>query len=518
MVRSVAERRLAGELGGPDAGSPSAAAYEVRLAGARAAVLGRLWRGLVHDPLPWVTRREVLPDGVVLRLADGRRLAGPPCDPWATGPGVAALELAGRTYDHPGLLMAALDVPYGAEFAAELDDSAASLALSRTAVPPTGSPARSWEWEQRAPDGHPYHPGCRSRPGFTAGEQLAYAPEHGPLVPLELVAAGDALVTGDWPEWLRTGAGGRTVLVPAHPWQVRHVLARREGAPRTAGVLEARPLLALRTLAPVDGDLPHVKTSLSARLTSSVRDISEYSVRNAAVVSRLVEEVAERLDGRLHITRTLAAAAAPAPDLAAMLRESPDRYADAAAGERVIPVGCLPAFPPAADPEWRASFAALALDVGLRMLALGVALEAHGQNLLVVVDARGLPVRLVYRDVADIRIGPARLAGHGLTAPALTVRQQTDDPLVLRRKLFGGLVSGALGPLAGDSAGLGRILGGALERLEGAPDAPEGFAAELAALRSDPLPVKALTLMRLSKPGSGDVWTGLPNPVRERGA
>ncbi|MYR59319.1 IucA/IucC family siderophore biosynthesis protein, partial [Streptomyces sp. SID625] len=74
---------------------------------------------------------------------------------------------------------------------------------------------------------------------------------------------------------------------------------------------------------------------------------------------------------------------------------------------------------------------------GLGLLELGVALEAHGQNLLVVLSASGAPVRLVYRDLADIRVSPARLARHGIAVPALPERNLTDDPAALRRKLFG---------------------------------------------------------------------------------
>jgi hypothetical protein len=37
---------------------------------------------------------------------------------------------------------------------------------------------------------------------------------------------------------------------------------------------------------------------------------------------------------------------------------------------------------------------------------------------------------------------------------------------------------------------------------------------DLVALRDRPLPVKALTLMRTSPEGSGDLWTELPNPLR----
>uniref|UniRef100_UPI0028680331 IucA/IucC family C-terminal-domain containing protein n=1 Tax=Streptomyces sp. WELS2 TaxID=2749435 RepID=UPI0028680331 len=144
------------------------------------------------------------------------------------------------------------------------------------------------------------------------------------------------------------------------------------------------------------------------------------------------------------------------------------------------------------------------LTVGLRLLDLGVALEAHGQNLLVVLAADGTPLRLVYRDLADIRISPARLSRHGITPPAVTGRLITDDPTVLRRKLFGSLVSGALAGTAGSAQSLATALEEALPDLPPTPDLP--------ALREDPLPTKALTLMRLSPTGAGDLWTELPQP------
>ncbi|MFJ5549488.1 IucA/IucC family protein [Streptomyces sp. NPDC093225] len=504
MFQTAAEVALADELQvvRPDLVAPYAAA----LPGARASVLGRLWRGLVHEPVPWVTGREPVRDGLVLRLADGRRLYGPVQDPWATGTALKAVELDRAAYAHPARLLHALGVPYGEGFAAELDGSAASLALSRTAPVAAGRPGASWEWEQRVVDGHPYHPGCRSRPGFTAAEQLAYAPEHRPVVRLPLVAAREAAVTGTWPDALRDGPA---VLVPVHPWQAAHVLP----GPVRGPALPARPLMALRTLHAQASELGpgvDVKTALSARLTSSVRDISAYSVANAAVLSDFVEGLAARLDGplagRLHITRTLGAVGAPAPDLAAVLRESPDRYADRAAGESVVPVGSLGAVVPAGRRlEWLTGYAELVVGVGLRLLELGLALEAHGQNLLVVLDARGEPRRLVYRDVADTRISPERLARHGIAVPALTERQRTDDPVALRAKLFGSLVTGALGPLAGDAQTLGALLEAALATVPDGPDA--------AALRTQPLPAKALTLMRLGPPGTGDVWAALPNPL-----
>ncbi|MDT6984228.1 IucA/IucC family protein [Streptomyces lusitanus] len=483
-------------------------AYTGALPGARAAVLTRLWRGLTHDPLPWVAGRAGGRSGVVLRLADGRRLEGPPADPYATDDRVSAVRLDGTEYDDPARLMADLAVPHSGSFAAELAHSAASLALSRAGQrnlegPGDAAPVRDWEWEQRVVDGHPFHPNCRSRPGFSVAEQLAYGPEHRPVVELGLlpVPARECLVSGVWPEWLREGD---RVLVPVHPWQAAHVLKRAgEGAraahPPMARTLAAHPLMALRTLALPEG--PHVKTALSARLTSSVRDISLGSVAASAALSDFGQAVAERTDGLLHVTRTLGAVAAGSPDLTALLRESPEAYAGP--GERVVPVAALAT---TGLPRSPARLARLALTAGLRLLDLGVALEAHGQNLLVVLSPDGEPVRLVYRDLADLRVSPARLARHGVPVPDVPDRMVTDDAVALRRKLFGSLVAGALAGTAGSGAALRAALEDAVR------DLPR--TADLAALLDEPLPAKALTLMRLSPGAADDRWADLPNPLR----
>ncbi|MFI5684373.1 IucA/IucC family protein [Streptomyces sp. NPDC051636] len=471
--------------------------YTAGLPGARAAVLTRLWRALAHEPLPWITRRVHGARDLTVRLADGRRLRGPRADPYATDAYVTVVHLDGVAYDDPARLMTDLAVPHAAAFAAELGHSVASLALSRAGRPehPKEWPERGWEWEQRVVDGHPFHPNCRSRPGFSVAEQLAYGPEHGPVVELGTVPvpARECLVTGAWPDELRDG---ERLLVPVHPWQAAHVLERPYD-----GWSGAHPLMSLRTLALPGG--PHVKTALSARLTSSVRDISVYSVGVAATLSAFAEDLAARTDGLLHVTRTLGAVTASTPDLAAVLRESPQVYA--APGEHVLPVAALAATDLPNSPSWLADFARLALTVGLRLLELGVALEAHGQNLLVVLSPSGAPLRLVYRDLADIRVSPARLTRQGITPPELTGRLVTDDEAALRRKLFGSLVAGALAGTAGSGPALGAALQTAVRDLPPTPD--------LAALREAPLPAKALTLMRLSPETPGDLWTALPSPL-----
>ncbi|MFE1023684.1 IucA/IucC family protein [Streptomyces sp. NPDC058818] len=490
-----AEAEVADELAAVRPGL--AARFTAELPGARAAVLSRLWRAFAHEPLPWIAGREPAREGLVLRLRDGRRLAGPAADPYRTDDYVRVVRLDEVPYDDPARLMTDLAVPHSAGFAAELGHSAASLALSRAGREnhPDEWPDSDWAWEQRVVDGHPYHPGCRSRPGFSVAEQLAYAPEHGPVVGLGLVPvpAAECLVTGGWPRDLRDGA---EVLLPVHPWQAAHVLKRG-----CDDQLAAHPLMSLRTLAVPGG--PHVKTALSTRLTSSVRDISIASIAASATVSSFGEDLAARTDGLLHVTRTLGAATAHSPDLASVLRESPQAYG--APGEYVVPVAALATTGLPRSPAWLASFARLALTVGLRALELGVALEAHGQNLLVVLSPAGDPLRLVYRDLADIRVSPARLARHGVPAPELPARMLTDDATALRRKLFGSLVGGALAATAGSGAALGAALEGAVRELPHTGD--------LSALCAATLPVKALTVMRLTPERTGDIWTVLPGPL-----
>lgn len=490
-----AEAEVAAELA--DVRPELASRYAAEVPGARAAVLTRLWRALAYEPLPWIERREPGRQGLTLRLSDGRRLHGPHADPFATAAYVTAVRLDEMSYDDPARLLTDLSVPHDTSFVAELGHSVASLALSRAGQDAHSKewPTRDWEWEQRVVDGHPFHPNCRSRPGFSVAEQLAYGPEHRAVVTLGLVPvrADGCLVTGEWPEGMRDG---ERLLIPVHPWQAEHVLKR----PYEGG-MPGHPLMSLRTLALPEG--PHVKTALSARLTSSVRDISVYSIGLSATLSDFAETLAARTDGLLHVTRTLGAATADSPDLAAVVRESPQVYAGP--GERVVPVAALATTELPESPAWLAEFTGLALTVGLRLMDLGVALEAHGQNLLVVLSPNGSPVRLVYRDLADIRVSPARLARHGIPVPELTGRIVTDDVTALRRKLFGSLVAGALASTAGSGAALRAALEAVVRDLPGTVD--------LAALRDEPLPTKALTLMRLSPGLPGDQWAQLPNPL-----
>lgn len=328
--------------------------YTAALPGARAAVLTRLWRALVHEPLPWIAHRGGSAGESLLRLRDGRRLHGPRADPYATTAYVTDVRLDGVAYDDPARLMTELAVPHGAGLAAELGHSVASLALSRAGQEPGPAslqepgewPEHDWEWEQRVVDGHPYHPNCRARPGFSVAEQLAYGPEHRPSVRLGLlpVPADECLVSGEWPRELRDGT---RLVIPVHPWQAAHVLKRSCEQEATA-----HPLMSLRTLALCEG--PHVKTALSTRLTSSVRDISVGSIAASAALSAFAETLTAHTDGLLHMTRTLGAATANSPiwrPCCGSRRACSGRPANTSSRSPPSPV---PIFPPP-GPGWRSS-------------------------------------------------------------------------------------------------------------------------------------------------------------------
>jgi siderophore synthetase component len=99
------------------------------------------------------------------------------------------------------------------------------------------------------------------------------------------------------------------------------------------------------------------------------------------------------------------------------------------------------------------------------VLERGVALEAHGQNTLIVLkDYR--PHRILYRDFGGVRVSRSRLKQDiGLIGDL-----PSDDPHELRTKLA-------------------------------------------AAALNDPLPVKATTAMRLATDPLDDLWAYLDNPL-----
>src|SRR5690349_18634392 len=205
--------------------------YDAAVPGARAAVLARLLGALDREPLPGVTGRcrEATGGTGRVTVTGGRALRFPAAAaaPFAVGePGLAAEVTAGpdrsrHTIDDPAALARALwpdsDLP------AELDNSAANLALARAARPDTapdlataaGDPDGGGRLEQLVTDGHPLHPCCRTRGGMTVADVLAYGPEHRPVIRLRRLRVPADRWYGDAPP-----------VLYAHPWQARRLRER----------------------------------------------------------------------------------------------------------------------------------------------------------------------------------------------------------------------------------------------------------------------------------------------------
>ena len=504
------------------------------ITGARAAVLARLWGAFARESLPGIRARTTAGDTLRVDLGHEQELSGPAraAELFALPPPGFALSLDGQRYADPAALVAALDLgPHTARLAAELADSVANLALARAAQPaPDGGPPALVRFagdgladlEQCVVDGHPVHPLCRTRLGLSHAEVRAYAPEHHPVVALRVCEVPER-------DWLTTGAGLPPRLL-VHPWQADHVLDRYPALKPTGELVPARPLMSLRTLA-LDADPRwHVKTAVDVQMTSAVRTVSPAAVRNGPVVSALLAGLGARAG--LGVLREVAAGAMlvdgqPCRSLAMVRRRVPVPPKEAA----LLPLAALAAPSPATGRpllaeavalgypgrpmEFAAALVRLLLPPLLRLLHQGVALEAHGQNTLVLLRG-GRPAGIWYRDVGGVRLSPARL---GEAAPSLHGDLATDDPGVLRTKLLAALTV-VLGELA---ATLTREYGtapAALWRLAGrvARDTfarlPDGYG-DADALFGPTLPVKATTAMRLAADPLADLWTTVPNPLAD---
>ncbi|MFE4967403.1 IucA/IucC family protein [Streptomyces sp. NPDC056660] len=510
----------------PDLAEPFAAAFP----GARATVLGRLWGALAREPLPGVTVRQREADTLVVTLRNGDRLTAPDrcAQRFARTPEDFTVSGPAGPVRGPAHLLARLGLSGSAvdRLAAELDNSVVNLALARAANPGRpGRPRDSADAEQAVVDGHPQHPCCRTRTGMSVAEVLAYAPEHHPVVELALlpVPADRWQSAGTWPAELRDGD---TFLVPVHPWQRDHVLTRHRDLAVTARTIPARPLLSLRTLAPV-AELPgcHIKTALDVQVTNYRRTISPAEVADGPALSELVAAVIDKagFGDSLRVLRELGGGAVrvggrASDSLSAMLRESTDSHLGD--GEIAVPLTAVHATGGAVvtgDPvRWLRDVATLVLPPALTLLSMGVALEAHGQNTLVVLRD-GKPVRVLYRDLDGVRVSPRRLAACGFTLPPLAGTRAGDDPDALRTKLFGALVSGVFSELIDVLARTRAIDPGTL--WETVAEAGRRTYAELpdhgdeAVFFGDTLPLKATIAMRLADDPGKAQWIAIPNPL-----
>jgi siderophore synthetase component len=513
--------------------------------GARAAVLARLWGALVREPIPGVLSRQRFGDDILLTLASGQRIIGAAAyaEPFAAPPPDLHVTMEAGRFNDPAALLRSLILPGDtARLATELDQSVEYLALARAGQPEpepeqemvltrlAGRADGLARLEQSVVDGHPLHPCCRTRLGMSPAEVLAYAPEHRPTVHLEVFTVPSR-------RWLTTGAGLPPSL-PVHPWQREHILGNYPFVKAAGGTIPARPLMSLRTLMSVSDPSRHYKTAIEVQMTSAVRIVSPAAVRNGPLLSSMLISLAADLG--LEIWPEPAAGAVlgddgePLRDLAVSTRKATLPQPD----EVILPIAALAA-PSATDGRplireavtlgygghpagFLADLAGLLLPPLLTLLHRGVALEAHGQNVLVTLQ-HGRPTRLSYRDMGGLRVSPERLRRHNFDPPRLFGDVVTDDPAELRAKALASAITVALGePIAVlsreyhlDPQQLWRIV---RERAEAIyVHLPPSSAADAKAVLSDPLPVKATTAMRLAAQPLHDIWATIDNPLAAQG-
>ena len=318
--------------------------------------------------------------------------------------------------------------------------------------------------------------------------------------------------------WFAVDAPPRLLM---HPYQHDLLMGRYPFLSTVEREVPAHPLLSLRTFALAGDPSTHVKTAVDIQMTSAVRVVTPASIHNGRTLSLLLSDPRLRVPGLEVLTETGGGAVIvdgePDPHLA-MLRRT---VSPLPTGDLTLPLAALAApslstgAPLVTEIVERGyggdqlafveALATVLLPPVFALLQRGVALEAHGQNLLGVVRGHRL-IGLRYRDFGGVRVSAARLRQHGVEPPQLGGDIPTDDPEVLRTKVFASVVSTVLSQLIalldGDEA-WPRVA--AVARTIDGPDAPYLF--------TDTLPLKATTAMRLAERPIDDIWCTITNPM-----
>lgn len=362
------------------------------------------------------------------------------------------------------------DDAYLHRFLEELARTHCNDALAQAARPPEPLRGASYDVvESRLPDGHPYHPCYKSRIGFTPAENGVYGPEFGNRVsPVWLAVHRDLAVTtvsarvtpgavleasikSQRPEFdaVMRALGAQPEdyhLLPVHPWQWQAVVLPGFAAELAdarliyLGTAQRRyaPQQSIRTLADATQPAAYsLKLALSIRTTSTARTLAPHTVRNAPPISDWLQALAGG-DAYLrdHATVLLGevmgtvvdipeadSPAATCGALACIWRESLHGFLKP--GEAAAPFSALAHIDNDGEPyitDWIGRYGVVRwlrrlLEVSVPpvvhfLVAHGIALEAHAQN-MVLIHRDGWPNRVALKDFHD----GIRFARTTLTAP-----------------------------------------------------------------------------------------------------
>jgi siderophore synthetase component len=337
------------------------------------------------------------------------------------------------------------------EFLDQIDSShrtvAAALATREVAAQAHGLPDYLAS-EQSLLFGHRFHPTPKARTG-DADVWQSYAPEAGASFPLRHLAVREDLIAEESAETDATAvldaersdvpAGYR--LLPAHPWQyemlrehrpLREALGRDDILDLGPGDREYAATASVRTL--FDGD-SFLKFSLNVRITNCLRKNASYELAGAVALTRLLAPALAELECRFPGSAMLRepayrSLALPGPDgtpdrallegFGVIVREGLSRrllpgttplLAAAVADEYPTSAAHISRLLDGAGPEaavdwWKAYLRLLVPPVLSAYFDHGLVLEPHLQNVLICVDADGMPAQVLFRDLEGTKLVP----------------------------------------------------------------------------------------------------------------
>jgi siderophore synthetase component len=353
--------------------------------------------------------------------------------------------------------------------------------------------------------GHPRLVLNKGRVGFSANDRDRYAPEAGREFPLRWFAVHrehasfrcvaelteERLLTeelGDQLAELRAPLSDPAsyVLVPVHPWQADEILGTLYAGELAEGVVvplgesvdRYRPHQTIRTMANMTR--PHrrdVKTAVSVRNTLVYRGLAAAATLAAPAVTTWLRDVSAGdplLAGkyRFELLGEVASVSVRHP-LLGHLGELPYRFhetlgalwrepirARVSQGERAISFAALPYRGPDGEAvlvrliresgmdtgEWMGRVLDLLLTPLLHwLLRYGVGFCPHGQNLILIADERGVPLRVAIKDFAQgVDLLDEELPEYAALAPEANADMLRWPGYLLAQSLFSSVFAGQL--------------------------------------------------------------------------
>ncbi|WP_231330470.1 IucA/IucC family protein [Actinomadura graeca] len=285
---------------------------------------------------------------------------------------------------------------------------------------------------------HPVHPTGRGRAGLSAADLSRYAPEFNPAFPLRWASVPNATTTGVRPKWwpdpADVGLPSAADLFPVHPLAVSQVRKESRATIAPEGFLQVAPTLSMRTVAAAP--LDHLKMPLPTSTLGlrNRRTIVPGTLPDGALVERILRRVLEREKFPVLLADEQTYGHAGSPLLGYLVRRFPPETARA----HIVPIAALVAEAPDGRlvvERWDVAslfgaYLSALLSWNVTLFRYGIALEAHQQNVALVLDDG--PPRLLLKDNDGAMIDPDVLHDRLGVSPSADPRDLVDRRMVTR--------------------------------------------------------------------------------------